>query len=185
MKQEEKPIPLSQDTLKLLSELEGYGISNYMFNIPRETAEFIFRLLKGRDPYRVLEIGTSNGYSTCWIGLACPDAKITTIEKDPKKIKLAQENFKKFKLRNIEILEGDALEVLHKLKDKFDFVFIDGTKSEYVEYLKALNKKLNKNAIIVADNIYSHDIADYVEMANARYNSRTLDIGTGLEVSYV
>ncbi|MBI2107121.1 class I SAM-dependent methyltransferase [Candidatus Woesearchaeota archaeon] len=185
MKQEEKPIPLSQDTLKFLSELEGYGISNYMFNIPRDTAEFIFRLLKGRDPYRVLEIGTSNGYSTCWMSLACPDAKITTIEKDTKKIKLAQENFKKLKLNNIEILEGNALEVLQGLKEKFDFVFIDGTKGEYVEYLKALNKKLNKDAIIVADNIHSHNIVDYVEMAKARYNSTTVKIGTGLEVSYV
>ncbi|MBI4158656.1 class I SAM-dependent methyltransferase [Candidatus Woesearchaeota archaeon] len=185
MKQEEQPVPLSQDTLKFLNELEGYGISNYMFNIPRETAEFLFRLLRGRDPYRILEIGTSNGYSTCWMGLACSDAKITTIEKDSKKIKLAQENFKKLKLKNIEILEGDALDILHRLKEKFDFVFIDGTKNEYVEYLKALNKKLNKNAIIVADNIHSHNITDYVEMAKARYNSKTLDIGTGLEVSYV
>ncbi len=181
MKQEKKLIRLNQDIERFFEELEDFGKKNNMFNIPRETAEFIFKLLKEKKPETILEIGTSNGYSTCWIALACPKAKIKTIEIDGEKIRLAEDNFRNFD--NIEILKGNAIEVLKSLNEKFDFVFIDGTKKEYVKYLELL--KLNKSAVIVADNIISHNIREYSLKAKEMFKSKTLNIGTGLEVSYV
>ena len=182
MKQEKKQI---QDISNFFIKLEKFGKENHMFNIPRETAEFLFKLLKKRNPKSILEIGTSDGYSTCWMGLACPKAKIKTIERDEEKIKLARNNFKEFNLRNIEIIKGEALDVLKRLNKKFDFVFIDATKKEYVKYLEMLQGKLNKDAIIVADNINSHKIKDYSLKAKEMFKSKTLNIGTGIEVSYV
>src|SRR3990167_8169719 len=148
MKQEKKQI---QDISNFFIKLEKFGKENHMFNIPRETAEFLFKLLKKRNPKSILEIGTSDGYSTCWMGLACPKAKIKTIERDEEKIKLARNNFK-----------------------EFNFVFIDATKKEYVKYLEVLQDKLNKDAIIVADNINSHKIKDYSLKAKDMFKSKTL-----------
>ena len=77
------------------------------------------------------------------------------------------------------------MDVLKRLNKKFDFVFIDATKKEYVKYLEVLQDKLNKDAIIVADNINSHKIKDYSLKAKDMFKSKTLNIGTGIEVSYV
>ena len=181
MKQEKPQIPSHID--KFFKELEEFGKENYMFNIPRETGEFIFSLLKERKPRNILEIGMSNGYSTCWMAFVCPEAKIKTIEMDKEKIKLAKKNFKNF--NNIEILEGDAIEILKDLKGKFDFVFIDATKKGYIKYLELIKDKLNKDAVVIADNIISHKIKDYSLKAKEMFKSKTLNIGTGIEVSYV
>ena len=102
---------------------------------------------------------------------------------DKEKIKLAKKNFEKF--NNIEILEGEAIEILKNLKGKFDFVFIDATKKEYIKYLELIKDKLNKDAVVIADNIISHKIKDYSLKAKEMFKSKTLNIGTGIEVSYV
>ena len=151
---------------ELLQELEQFGKENYMFNISRKTGKFLNQLVKKHKPKNILEIGTSNGYSTIWLGLAAKEinAKITTIEITQEKINLAKQNFKKAGL-NIIIIQGNALQEIKKLKQKFDFVFIDGTKREYLAYLKLLVPKLNKQAIITAHNVVSlkNKLTDYLE----------------------
>ncbi len=163
----------------LLIKLEEFGKINFMFNIPRETGELLNLLVKIKKPKKILEIGMSNGYSTIW--LAEPGFPVISIEADPKKIILAKENFKKAGLKNIKILQGFALDILKNLKEKFDFVFIDATKKEYLGYFKLL--KLNKNAIVVADNIISHNIQNYHEYVNNNYKSQLIKIGSGIEVT--
>ncbi len=165
----------------LLIKLEEFGKLNFMFNVPRETGELLNLLVRIKKPKKILEIGTSNGYSTIW--LAEPGFPIISIEADPKKIILAKENFKKAGLKNIKILQGFALDVLKNLKEKFDFVFIDATKKEYLDYFKLL--KLNENAIVVADNIISHNISDYHNYVNKNYKGQLIKIGSGVEVTIV
>lgn len=167
----------------LLSNLEEYNKKHFMFNILRETGEFLNFLIKIKKPKKILEVGTSNGYSTIFI--ASNGFEVFTIEQDKEKIKLAKENFKKANLKNIKILEGNALEILKKLNEKFDFVFIDATKKEYLQYLKLI--KLNKNAIIVADNIITHKekLEEYTKYLRKHYKSFLLNNGNGLEITFV
>ena len=172
---------MNKKVLTILDELEAFGKNNYMFNIPRETGELLNLLVRIKKPKKILEIGMSNGYSTIW--LSEPGFPVISIEADPKKIFLAKENFKKANLKNIKILQGFALDIIKNLKEKFDFVFIDATKKEYLSYFKLL--KLNKSAIVVADNIISHNILDYHNYLNKNYKSYLIRIGSGVEVTIV
>ena len=83
------------------------------------------------------------------------------------------------------IKTGSALEILKKLNKRFDIVFIDGKKREYLAYLKLILKKLNKNCLIVAHNTISHKekMQDYLQFVKKRFISTTLPFDKGLEIS--
>ncbi|MFH1591942.1 MAG: O-methyltransferase [Candidatus Woesearchaeota archaeon] len=172
---------MDKKILDLLEELERFGKERHMFNIPKEAGEFLNLLVKIKKPKNILEVGTSNGYSTIWLGL--DGDKIVTIEKNPEKLKLAKENFKKAGLKNTKVIEGDALEILHKLNEKFDFVFIDAIKKDYLNYFKLI--KFNKGAIVVADNILTHNLKEYCDFVREKYKSCLVKIGNGVEVTII
>ena len=160
-----------------LNKKEDYSI------IDRRTGELIHALVEAKNPKNVLEIGTSIGYSSIWIASALKKGKLTTIERWDERAELAKKFFKKAKLK-VNLIEGEALEIIPKLKTKFDVVFLDATKSEYLKYLKKV--KLNKNALIIADNIlYPKDIAaklkDFMNYVNKK-GALTLNIGKGLTI---
>ena len=100
---------------------------------------------------------------------------------------MAKENFKRAKLKNIEIIHGDALKEIPKLKEKFDFMFIDAIKRDYIKYLKLNEKNLKKGAVIVADNaiIFKEKMKHYLNYLqnNKNYSSVLVPIGTGIEFS--
>jgi len=174
---------------KLLNELENFGKTNYTFNIPAETGKFFYNLVLISKAKNILEVGTSNGYSTIWLAEAAKqnNGKVTTIEISEKKVKMAKENFKRAKLSNIKIIQGDALKEIPKLKEKYDFMFIDAIKRDYIKYLKLNEKNLEKNTIIVADNaiIFKEKIKHYLNYLknNKNYSSVLIPIGTGVEFS--
>jgi len=165
----------------VLRGIEEFGRDNFMFNIPRETGIFLHLLVKIMKPKKILEVGTSNGYSTIWLGRE--GNKVITVEENKIKARMAKKNFENAGLKNIKLVEGDALKVLEKLKEKFDFVFIDARKKDYLKYLK----KINVKGIVIADNILSHkeDLVDYVGYVRKNYDSSLIEIGTGVEVSIV
>jgi len=108
---------------KLLNELEEFGQKNRgYFNIPASTGKFFYNLVLISKTKNILEIGTSNGYSTIWLSEAIKqnNGKITTMEISDFKIKMANENFKRAKLSDIKIIQGDALKEIPKLKEKID-----------------------------------------------------------------
>jgi predicted O-methyltransferase YrrM len=166
---------------QLLRQLEKSGKDNSMFNISRECGEFLNNLIKQFKPKNILEVGTSNGYSTIWIASAAKEANVTTIEKDIRRIKLAKENFKKANLNNITIIHGKALESIPD--QEFDFVFLDAEKKEYLQYVKLI--KLAKGAIIAAHNVVSqkNKMKGYLEFIKNNYESRTYE-DLDLEISY-
>jgi predicted O-methyltransferase YrrM len=120
-------------------------------NVPRSDGEFLRWLIVATQRTRALEIGTANGYSALWLGLAleATGGKLTTVEIDPALVKEAQDNLKRAGLPDsvVTVLEGDALKVVPKLDGKFDFVFIDiGPRP--LRFFEAVEPKLADGAIV-------------------------------------
>jgi len=90
-------------------------------------------------------------------------------------------------LNNITLIEGDALKEIPKLKEKYDFMFIDAIKKDHINYIKLAEKKLKKGGIIVADNaiIFKNKMQEYLNYMenNKNYSSVLIPIGTGVEFS--
>lgn len=168
-----------------------------MLAITKDTGVFYNMLLRIQKPQKILEIGTSFGYSTLWFAEAISkNSKIITIEKNPEKIKLAKKNFLKAGVSNkIEIKEGIAKDVLiqlgkSKIQEHFDFIFIDADKEEYPFYFDICLPMLKKGGIIAADNIifprrFKKYIKKYLDHINEIQNvqSITVPIGNGQEIS--
>ncbi len=111
-------------------------------------------LVAVKQPKSVLEIGTAVGYSGLNMLKMCENANLTTIEKDKQSFEIAQSNFLKLGYqKQVNQILGDALEVLPTIKNKFDFIFLDGAKSQYVKSLPYLVDMLNKGGVLVADNV--------------------------------
>ena len=151
-------------TTQTLAELEK--TQKDFWNIPRKTGVLINTFIKMMNVKNALEIGTSNGYSGLWIAKALKQTggKLTTIEFYEKRQSVAIENFTKCGVNDIvRSLQGSACEILKNLvpDEKFDFVFIDANKREYVEYFELIKPHLTEKALIIADNITSH--ADKVQ----------------------
>jgi predicted O-methyltransferase YrrM len=165
---------------KILREQEKLNREGQFATISRETGEILHLLVKLKNPKNVLEVGTSIGYSAIWIASALKKGSLTCIDHWPERIHIAKSFFNRAKLP-IKLIEGNALDVIPGLKTKFDMVFLDATKSEYLNYLKKV--RLNKGALVIADNTISHaskmqDFLDYV----GRRGAITLPIGSGITV---
>ena len=100
---------------------------------------------------------------------------------------MAKEKFKRANLSNIKLIHGDALKEIPKLKEKYDFMFIDAIKSDYINYLTLAEKKIIKGSIIAADNatIFKEKMKHYLNYLqnNKNYSSVLIPLGTGLEFS--
>ena len=146
-------------TENILTNLEK--TQKNFWNISRVTGEFLYTLIQAANCKNALEIGTSNGYSGIWLakGLKETGGKLTTIEFYEKRQSIAIENFKICGVDDIiKPVQGSACDILEALDsgEKFDFIFIDANKREYVKYFELIKPHLLPKAMIVADNIISH-----------------------------
>ena len=178
-------------TAQTLSELEI--TQKEFWNVSRTTGLLLNTLIKACGIKSALEIGTSNGYSGLWISkaLRTTGGKLTTIEYFDKRQSIAIENFKKCGVADIvRTLQGSAIKVLAALSsdEKFDFVFIDANKSEYIDYFKLVKPHLTAKAIIAADNITTHPekVQPFIDAVNADndFQYTILDIPGGLLIAY-
>jgi len=129
------------------------------WNIPPESGNLLNLIIKASGYKDILEIGTSNGYSTIWFAEAAEKnaGHVTGIEFYPERIDLALKNFEDCKLSEyITVKQGKALDIIQTFDSKFDFVFIDANKSEYIKYFEIMHPKLRSKGMIVADNVTSH-----------------------------
>ncbi len=144
---------------------------------------------------RGLEIGTATGYGAILMGLGFEHngGKLLCVDVDAKMVAIARENIKQVRLQEtVTIVEGDALAVLPGLKGKFDFVFIDAIKQDYLSYLRAIEPKLKPGAVIVADNVvkFAAEMHDFLEAIGdqRRYHSVIIraseEKGDGMAVVY-
>lgn len=139
----------------MLEEMRLFARQSWIPVILDDSLEYIENLLSKKSVKNILEIGTAIGYSAiCFSKFLMADGKIDTIEIDKQRIMLAKANIDMYKLNDkVNIIEGDALTVLPKLNKKYDFIFIDGPKSHYIEYLPLCLKMLNDDGVIIADNV--------------------------------
>ena len=139
----------------MLNEMKKYARFNWIPVILDDSLDLIKVLLNYRKPKRILEIGTAIGYSSaCFSEFLEPDGVIDTIELSHQMDLIARANHEMLGLKDkINIIEGDALNVLPTLTNKYDVIFIDGPKSHYIEYLPICLNLLNDNGLIIADNV--------------------------------
>ena len=149
-----------------LKELEV--TQKQFWNIDRYTANLLSIIIKSAKYKNILEVGTSNGYSGIWLGLAAKETegKVITIEFHKSRYDVAVENFKLCNLDNIiEARQGLAIDTIIDLKkedynsneEKFlDFAFIDANKAQYINYFELTDKILKVGGMIAFDNMISH-----------------------------
>ena len=146
-------------------EMKQKALNEQIPIIMDDTLEKIDEILTIKKPNKILEIGTAVGYSAiCFSKYLSKNGKIDTIERDENRAEQARNNIKNMKLENkIFIFEGDAVEILPTLNDKYDIVFIDAAKGKYPFFLKQALRLLNDDGIILADNILykGYVLSDY------------------------
>lgn len=119
-----------------------------------ETLNFLLLTLEMTKPQRILEIGTAVGLSSVAMLLACPNAKLTTMELEEERYLEAKENFAHFGVtERVNAHLGDAGEILAMMDGEFDFVFLDGPKAQYEKYLFDLKRLMKKGAVLFADDV--------------------------------
>ena len=146
---------LETENSEILEKIEQEALSAEVPIIRKETQGFLKFLLAVKKPMRVLEIGTAVGFSALLMSEMIPeDGRITTIEKYEKRIPIARENFRRMgREEQIELLEGDALEILKGLDGSYDFIFMDAAKAQYVFYLEEAIRLLEPGGILLTDNV--------------------------------
>ncbi len=138
-----------------LMELEEEAHKNFVPVIRAETQNLLKLLLAMNRPKRILEVGTAVGFSALLMEYYNPTAcKITTIENYAKRIPIARENFVRAGKQNvIELLEGDAAEVMKVLTEPYDFIFMDAAKGQYIHFLPEVLRLLAPGGVLVSDNV--------------------------------
>ena len=134
--------------------------------------EKLIQVAKEVQPQNILEIGVNRGLSGIAMLLVCPNAKLSGIEIDEDKIKIAKANYQDFNLSNrAKIFQGDASQIIPILTGKYDLIFLDGPKGHYFEYLPHLLEVLNKNGVLFADNVLFRGYVGSKEKTPHRYNT--------------
>ena len=187
---------MSDELETLKAELERLGAENdratterarRMLNITRDTGEFLSVLVRATAARRVLEIGTSNGYSTLWLAEAAQTTggKVTTVEHSEYKAGLAASNFARSGLApRIELVHDDAGHVLRRsAPGEFDFVFLDSERSQYPGWWAELRRVLRPGGLLVVDNATSHatEMAPFAALVRAdpQLTTSLVPVGNG------
>ena len=165
--------------------------SRKMLNLEPETAQFLNILIRSSRRTRLLEIGTSNGYSTIWLAWAASQTggRVISIDRDADKQAQADANLRRVELRELVDLRcGDATEIVASLPGPFDCVFFDADRYSAPAQLSLLMPKLTPDVLLLADNVISHptEIAAYLRAleALAGFDRVVVPVGKGLSVAY-
>ena len=187
----------------ILEEIETYAKIENVPIMEKEGIKFLTNFIKENKIKTILEIGSAIGYSSSKMALVSDDIKVTTIERDIKRYNKAVENINKLSLNNqINIYNEDAL--TFTTNDKFDLIFIDAAKSQYIKFFEKYSQNLNENGYIVSDNISFHGLVDgdydtysrnvkglvrklknyitYLE-ENENYNTKFINIGDKIAIT--
>lgn len=119
-----------------------------------ESLNLLLTVLRAKNPARILEIGTATGMSGICMLNALKNARLTTVEADESSYSAARENFEKFGVKNrVRSIFADAGDVVRYTDGVYDFIFLDGAKARYYDYLPDLNRLLNAGGVLFADNV--------------------------------
>lgn len=179
------------DRMRILEELDAADRIDdtprmkRLRQIPPETGRFLAILAASAPEGEVIEIGTSAGYSSLWLSLACQatNRRLRTFEVLPAKVELARETFRAAQVSHlIELVEGDALDRLNSV-DSVGFCFLDAEKEVYADCFEAIVPKLVQGGLLVADNVISHreDLQPMLDrvLTDPRVDAVVVPIGKG------
>ncbi|GHO95328.1 O-methyltransferase [Reticulibacter mediterranei] len=162
-----------------------------LLNLEPETAHLLSVLVQSGRRKRLLEIGTSNGYSTIWLAWAVQTTggQIISIDREVAKQEQAAANLQRAGLRGlVELRCGDATELVADVPGPFDFVFFDADRFSAPAQLKLLSTKLTEDVLLCADNVQSHpdEIAGYLQAIEAlpEFEHMVIPVGKGLSLAY-
>ena len=187
-------------------KIKHKALEDHIPIIMDDTLNYIYSLYKDKKINSILEIGTAVGYSAiCFTNFLEEDGLIDTIERDEQKIVEAKENIIKAEVdNNINIISGDAVEILPNINKKYDMIFIDAAKGKYPFFLKEALRLIKDDGIIIADNIlykgyvmsdYNkhkqrtavRNLREYIKEVTENPNLETeiLEVGDGLAVTKI
>jgi len=177
----------NQKVLRVLRSLEKMGQRHFVPSIGPVKGKILTGIIDNYKPTQILEIGTLYGYSAILMANSLneednnskPEPFVTTIEIDKENAIIAKKNVQDADLsQNIEVINGNALEVIPTLEKQFDLLFLDATKVEYLAYLKVTEGFLHSGAVVVADNVgvSRSEMLDYLEYVrnSGSYDSKTI-----------
>jgi predicted O-methyltransferase YrrM len=158
-----------------------------MLNITRDTGEFLSVLVRAMAARRLLEIGTSNGYSTLWLAEAASaiGGTVTTVERSQYKMGLASANFARSGFASfITLIHNDAARVFEGCEQSaFDFIFLDSERSEYPGWWLQIRRVLRPGGLLVVDNATSHveEMAPFIALVKGdpTFNTSLVPVGNG------
>ena len=137
-----------------------------------EGCDFICDYIREHNVKSVLEIGTAIGYSSIRFAKQADDITVTTIELDIDRHIKAVENFKACGLENrITAIHGDAL--TEEIDGKFDLIFIDAAKAQYIKFFEKYKHNLSENGVIISDNLSFHGMVDDLSLTH-NYSTKKL-----------
>lgn len=186
-----------------IEEIEKYAKENNIPIMQKDGIEFLEKYIEENKIKTILEIGTAIGYSAIKMANVNENIKITTIERDEERYKIACQNVKIFNLSDrIDIILEDALET--KIDEKYDLIFIDAAKAQSIKFFEKYKKNLNPNGTIITDNLNFHGLTDKVEeiksknlralvkkinnyktflKENREFETKFINIGDGISIS--
>ena len=155
-----------------LISIKAYAAREAVPIIQDESSDFICNYIKEHDVKTVLEIGTAIGYSSIRFAQVKDDVHVTTIELDLDRFIVAQENIKKFNLEDrITAINDDA--VTYEMEGKFDLIFIDGPKAQYIKFFEKYKENLAEGGAIISDNLSFHGMVDDLTLTH-NYSTKKL-----------
>ncbi len=191
--------------LEALEQVKEKAIANKIPILMDETLDEILEILKEENPKEILEIGTAIGYSASQFAITIPGVHIDTIELSEERANEARNNIKNIGTDSqIDIFQGDAMEILPTLNKQYDVIYIDANKGKYPIYLQHAIRLSKVGTVILADNILykGYVLGDYNKhkqrtavkhlreyiaetMSNERLETEILKIGDGLSITRV
>jgi predicted O-methyltransferase YrrM len=165
----------------VMREIEEIGKKSFIPSIGPVKGKILSEVVRKLKPRKILEVGSLYGYSAILITKNSPaNAEITTVEKNPEHVRITEQNVERAQLENqIKVIQGDAMQTLSKLPGPFDLVFLDAEKTQYLDYLKAVEDKLHQGSVVVADNVgvFQDQMQNYLHYVRntGRYRSRTVE----------
>lgn len=184
-------------------ELEKYAKENNIPIMMKDGIEFLCKYIKENKVKHILEIGSAIGYSAIKMALVDKDIHIITVERDIERYNLAIKNIKNFQLEEqITVILDDAFNV--ELTKKFDLIFIDAAKSQYIKFFEKFKNNLNEQGVIFSDNLDFHGLVNgnwdnlsrnvkgivrklknYIEFLenNKEFSTKFYEIGDGISIS--
>lgn len=186
-----------------ISEIKLYARKNDVPIMQDQSQQFICEYIKNHNYKKILEIGTAIGYSTIQFAKTSPDVKVTSIELDIDRFIKARQNVEDCNLQDrITLINENALDT--QLDDKFDLIFIDGPKAQYIKFFEKYKNNLNPNGVIISDNLFFHGMVEdltlthnystiklvkkirkYIDFLknNQEFSTEFFELGDGISVS--